>query len=82
MQPSDAVDCLQDVILDGLQPVTNFYIENEGFGLTLVSIMQLIVDIQLVLMMVWWLVSGNSLRYPIVLACIGLSKILLNVPSI
>jgi hypothetical protein len=65
--------------LDGLQPVTNFYIANEGLGLTLVSIMQLIVDIQLVLMLVYWFIWGDSLRYPLMLAIIGISKILLNV---
>lgn len=41
--------------------------------------MQLIVDIQLVVMMAYWFVWGDSMRYPIVLAVIGISKILLNV---
>lgn len=72
--------CIQDVILDALQPVTNFYIANEGFGLALVSIMQLIVDIQLVLVLAYWFIWGDSMRYPIVLTIIGISKILLNVP--
>jgi uncharacterized membrane protein len=41
--------------------------------------MQLIVDIQLVVMMAYWFVWGDSMRYPLVLAVIGISKILLNV---
>ena len=81
MKPSDEVPCLQDVILDALQPVTNFYIGNKGLGLTLVSIMQLIVDIQLIAVPVYWFIYGTSVRYPIVLAIIGISKILLNVNS-
>jgi hypothetical protein len=79
LQPSDSVPCIQDVILDALQPVTNFYIRNEGLGLTLVGIMNLVVDIQLVLMLAYWFAWGDSMRYPIVLAIIGISKILLNV---
>lgn len=79
MKPSDSVPCIQDVILDALQPLTNFYIQNEGLGLTLVSIMQLLVDIQLVLVLAYWFIWGDSMRYPIVLSLIGISKILLNV---
>jgi hypothetical protein len=41
--------------------------------------MQLVVDIQLVLVLAYWFIWGDSLRYPIVLAIIGISKILLNV---
>jgi hypothetical protein len=41
--------------------------------------MQLIVDIQLVLVLIYWFIWGDSLRYPLVLAIIGVSKILLNV---
>ena len=78
IKPEDSVPCIEDVILDWLQPITNFYINNEGFGLTLVSIMQLLVDIQLVLMLAFWFMRGDSMRYPIVLAIIGISKILLN----
>lgn len=81
MKPSDSVPCIQDVILDGLQPVTNYYIANEGLGLTFVSIMQLIVDIEIVLVLVYWFIWGDSLRYPLVLSIIGISKILLNVFS-
>jgi hypothetical protein len=43
--------------------------------------MQLIVDIQLVAMLVYWFLRADSFRYAIVMACIGLSKILLNVNS-
>lgn len=67
------------MILDALQPVTDFYIRNEGLGLTLVGIMNLVVDIQLVLMLAYWFAWGDSMRYPIVLTIIGISKILLNV---
>lgn len=42
--------------------------------------MQLIVDIQLVLVLAYWFIWGDSMRYPIVLTIIGISKILLNVP--
>ena len=59
--------------------MTNYYISNEHFGLAFVSIMQLLVDIQLVFMLVYWFVYGESMRYPIVLGIIGISKILLNV---
>ena len=41
--------------------------------------MQLIVDIELVAMMIFWFLRGNSLRYAIVMAIVGISKILLNV---
>jgi len=41
--------------------------------------MTLIVDIQIVVMLVYWFVFGDSMRYPIILAIIGISKILLNV---
>lgn len=71
--------CLQDTVLDGLQPVTNFYLDHEGLGLTLISIMQLIVDIELIAFPIYWFVYGTSVRYPLVLAVIGVSKILLNV---
>jgi hypothetical protein len=67
------------VVIDGLQPVTNFYLENPGLGLTLISITQLIADIQLIGMLAFWFWKGNSLRYPIVLAILGVSKILINV---
>ena len=67
------------MILDALQPVTDFYRANKGFGLTLVSIMQLIVDIELIGMFVYWFLRGSSLRFVIVMAIVGISKILLNV---
>lgn len=67
------------MILDALQPVTNFYIQNEGLGLTLVGIMQLVVDLELITMLVVWFIYGTNLRYPLVLAIVGVSKILLNV---
>jgi hypothetical protein len=65
--------------LNGLQPVTNFYINNPGLGLTLISIAQLIVDIQLIAMLGYWFWQGTTMRYPLVLAIIGISKVLLNV---
>ena len=68
------------MVLDALQPVTNFYINNEGFGLTLIALMQIIVDVELVVVIVYWFVYGTNMRYPLVLAIIGVSKILLNVP--
>ena len=57
----------------------SFYIANKGIGLTAVSIMQLLVDFELVAMLVYWFLRGNSLRYAVVMAVVGASKILLNV---
>ena len=62
-----------------MQPLTDLYIANEGLGLTLVSLMQLLVDFQLVGGLVWWFLKGSSMRYPLLLAVVGISKILLNV---
>jgi len=78
-QPDDAVKCIEDVVIDYLQPVTLFYMENKVFGLALMTIMQLIVDAELVGMTLLWYFRGNSFRYPIVLSVLGISKILLNV---
>ena len=71
--------CIEDTILDALQPITDSYIANKGLGLTVVSIMQLLVDIELVGMLVYWFLRGNSLRYAVVMAVVGVSKIFLNV---
>ena len=43
------------------------------------TIMQLIVDAELIGMTILWYFKGNSFRYPIVLSVLGVSKILLNV---
>jgi len=81
IQPSDSVPCIQDVVLNFLLPITEFYTENKTFGLILVSIMQVIVDVQLIGMLSYWAIKGQNLRYPIVMAVIGISKMLLNVKN-
>ena len=43
------------------------------------SIMQLLVDIELVAMLVFWFLRASSMRYAIVMSIVGISKILLNV---
>lgn len=43
--------------------------------------MQLAVDLELITMLVYWFIYGTNLRYPLVMAIVGVSKILLNVPS-
>ena len=43
--------------------------------------MQLIVDIELVGMLVYWFLRGNSLRYALVMSIVGISKIILNVQN-
>jgi hypothetical protein len=58
MQPSDSVPCIQDAVLDFLLPITEYYLENKTFGLVLVSIMQVIVDVQLVAMIAYWAMKG------------------------
>jgi hypothetical protein len=73
------VPCIQDKVLDALQPVTDYYLANREFGLTLVTIMQLLVDLQLLAMPAYWLLQGQNMRYPLVLGAIGVSKMLLNV---
>lgn len=49
--------------------------------MALISIAQLIVDIELIAMLAFWFFKGNSLRYPILLGILGISKILLNVTA-
>ncbi len=56
-----------------------FYRENRNLGLSLMTIMQLMVDVELIAMGVLWYLKGTSFRYPIVLTVLGVSKILLNV---
>lgn len=43
------------------------------------TIMQLIVDAELIGMTLLWYFKGSSFRYPIILSVLGVSKILLNV---
>jgi len=43
--------------------------------------MQVIVDVQLIGMLSYWAIKGQNLRYPIVMAVIGISKMLLNVKN-
>ncbi len=68
-------------MIDTLRPVTDFYNDNKAFGLTLMTLMQIIVDVELIAMAALWYFKGSSFRYPIVLAALGISKILLNVTS-
>lgn len=42
-------------------------------------IMQVVVDVQLVGMVLYWYFKGESFRYPVLLAVLGVSKVLLNV---
>jgi hypothetical protein len=44
-KPDDAVTCIEDIVINGLQPVTNFYISNNGFGTFLLTLMILVVDL-------------------------------------
>jgi hypothetical protein len=69
-------------VIDFLIPFTNFYKENLSLGLTLMTLMQILVDIELVGMTLFWYFKGNSFRYPLILSVLGLSKILLNVKII
>jgi hypothetical protein len=46
------------------------------------TIMQLIVDLELMAMAALWYFKGNSFRYPFVLSVLGASKIMLNVQII
>ena len=77
--PPTPSPCIEDALLDAMQPLTNLYITNEGLGLALVSLMQVLVDFQLVGGLAWWFLKGSSMRYPLLLAVVGISKILLNV---
>lgn len=43
------------------------------------TIMQLLCDIQLVAMIIYWVVLGDSFRYPLSTGFLGISKILINV---
>lgn len=61
------------------QPVADFFNENSGFGLTLMTIMQVLCDLQIIGMVFYWMNYGNSFVYPISVAFLGLSKILINV---
>lgn len=79
MKPDDAVKCIEDVVIDWLLPVTQFYQHHRGFGLALMTSMQLVLDVELVGMVVFWYFKGNSFRYPLVLVVLGISKMLLNV---
>jgi hypothetical protein len=45
LKPEDAVTCIEDIVINGLQPVTNFYIANNAFGTILLTLMVLAVDI-------------------------------------
>lgn len=67
------------MILDWLQPITDQYNKYPGLGLTFGTISQLIADLNLIVMFIYWFIVGNSMRYPIMLAVIGVSKVLLNV---
>ena len=45
------------------------------------TIMQLVCDLQLIGMIVYWLVLGDSFRYPLAVSFLGISKILINVKN-
>jgi hypothetical protein len=62
-----------------LQPVATFFINTRGFGLTLMTIMQLLCDIQLVGMVIYWVVWGRSFTYPLAVGFLAISKVLINV---
>jgi hypothetical protein len=78
-KPEDAVPCIEDMVNTALQPVATFFINTRGFGLTLMTIMQLLCDIQLVGMVIYWVVWGRSFTYPLAVGFLAISKVLINV---
>ena len=64
---------------DGLKPIADFFNDTRGFGLTIMTIMQLICDIELVGMVIYWIIWGRSFIYPLSVGILGISKVLINV---
>lgn len=59
--------------------MADFFIDTRGFGLALMTIMQLLCDIQLVGMVIYWVIWGKSFTYPISVGILAISKVLINV---